>query len=154
MNKEVIDVVRDEISEQIPDWWALCSNGQCPRCATCLRHKAWLDLTGQTDRWLCLLPSAWSDGDCRKYVSIKKQRMARGFSLLMQRLHDREHRYQIRMAITDYLGSKGTYYRYKDGERLLSPEQQRWIEDLFAHYGYTQDIDFDSYEEGYDFDAS
>jgi len=58
------------------------------------------------------------------------------------------------MELTDYLGSKGTYYRYKDGERLLSPEQQQWMAELFAKYGYDRDIRFDAYEDEYNFQTT
>ena len=53
--------------------------------------------------------------------------------------------------MTDYLGSKGTYYRYKDGERLINPELQQWIQDLFRRYGVEEQVLFDEYFETYDF---
>ncbi|WP_311776577.1 DUF6078 family protein [Parabacteroides merdae] len=32
-----------------------------------------------------------------------------------------------------------TYYRFHHGERLLTPEQQKWIINLFRRYGYTEE---------------
>jgi len=140
--------------KKIPDWWPLCSNGACEQRETCLRWKAWQGMPAQNEKWLCLMPSAWQHEPCRHYVKAEKQRMAQGFHTLMNHLHNREHRYQIRMELTDYLGSKGTYYRYKDGERLLSPEQQQWMAELFAKYGYDRDIRFDAYEDEYNFQTT
>ena len=51
-----------------------------------------------------------------------------------------------------YLGSGGTFYRYRNGERLLMPEQQEWIKNMFTRYGYTDEIEFDGYKEVYRFD--
>jgi hypothetical protein len=49
-----------------------------------------------------------------------------------------------------YLGGNGTYYRYDHGERLLTPEQQDWIINLFKQYGYTDNLEFDGDKEVYD----
>ena len=91
------------------------------------------------------MPGAMDNGECRCFVKGEKVRIARGFDNMFARVKDRSHRSALRNQLTDYLGSKGTYYRYKHGERLLSPEQQRWILDLFRRYGYTENVDFDNY---------
>ena len=63
------------------------------------------------------------------------------------------NRHSIRIALTDYFGSKGSYYRYKDGERLLNPAQQQWILNLLARHQMTDGIQFDEYIDTYDFTA-
>lgn len=77
--------------------------------------------------------------------------MARGFHGIMQQVRSRDARHDIRIALTDYFGSKGSYYRYKDGERQMSPEQQQWVEALLRKNGITGELVFDEYEETYDF---
>ena len=57
----------------------------------------------------------------------------------------------IRIALTNYFGSKGSYYRYRDGERVLDAEQQRWIKVLLSRYGMDGEGCFDEYLTGYDF---
>ena len=57
----------------------------------------------------------------------------------------------LRETIKNYLGSHTSYYRYHRGEKLLTPEQQQWILDLFAQYGYTNELHFDSYRDMIDF---
>ena len=70
---------------------------------------------------------------------------------MFARVKSRDDIYTMRRELTDYLGSKGTYYRYKYGEKPLSPEQQQWILRLFAQHGYTEGLEFDEYIDGYDF---
>ena len=48
------------------------------------------------------------------------------------------------------LGSKGQYYRYKLGQLKLLPEQQKYIKQLFARYGY-KDVEFEHFSEEIDF---
>lgn len=50
----------------------------------------------------------------------------------------------LRTEMRDYLGSKGQYYRYKLGQLKLLPEQQAYIKQLFARYGY-KDVEFDHF---------
>ena len=76
--------------------------------------------------------------------------MARGFVGIYKQLKSRDARHDIRMALTDYLGSKGAYYRYRDGERLLTPAQQQWILNLLARYHVTEGVRFDEYIDTYD----
>lgn len=57
----------------------------------------------------------------------------------------------LRDRIKAYLGGNTTYYRYHHGERLLTPEQQQWILDLFHRHGYTDGLHFDEYRDLYDF---
>ena len=56
----------------------------------------------------------------------------------------------LRAEMRDYLGSKGQYYRYKLGQLKLLPEQQEYIKQLFASYGY-KNVDFDNFADEIDF---
>ena len=55
------------------------------------------------------------------------------------------------MTLTAHFGSKGTYYRYKDGERWINPELQRKIQDLVRLCGSNTEVTFDEYADTYDF---
>ena len=59
----------------------------------------------------------------------------------------------LRAEMRDYLGSKGQYYRYKLGQLKLLPEQQTYIKQFFARYGY-KDVEFDHFSEEIDFTKS
>ena len=77
--------------------------------------------------------------------------MACGFAKLWGQLRSRDARHDIRMALTEYFGSKGSYYRHKDGERLLTPRQQEEVERIIHNNGYAGEVVFDSYSERYDY---
>lgn len=62
--------------------------------------------------------------------------------------HDLYHVFHIQL--TDYLGSKETYYRYKNGERLFYSEQQEWIVRL-PQAMVTRKMLFDQYVETYNY---
>lgn len=77
--------------------------------------------------------------------------MARGLNRLYKEVHDAHTRHEIRLTLTAHFGSKGSYYRYKDGERWLNPEQQRVILDLVHVCGGEVEDIFDEYADTYDF---
>ena len=56
----------------------------------------------------------------------------------------------LRAEMRSYLGSKGQYYRYKLGQLKLLPEQQEYIKQLFAKFGY-ESVDFEHFSEEIDF---
>ena len=77
--------------------------------------------------------------------------MARGFVGIYKQLKSRDARHDIRIALTDYFGSKGSYYRYKDGERLINPKLQQEIIDIVHRYDPDAEVCFDKTFEDYDF---
>ena len=135
----------------VPDWWPVCQNADCPLSATCLRFVAFQNVPTEVTAWQCVMPGALKDGHCSCFVKDEKVRIARGFNNMYARVKSRDDIYTMRRELTEYLGSKGTYYRYKYGEKPLSPEQQQWILRLFAQHGYTEGLEFDEYIDGYDF---
>lgn len=137
--------------KEIPAWWAVCQNGQCPMAEGCLRYLAYRTLPAEMTKWPCVLPNALKDGQCMYYQKPERVKMARGFGDLYNKVRDRHARHIVRLRLTEYLGSKGTYYRYQHGERLLTPEQQQWIQELIKTYGNGDEVDFRSFIEEYDF---
>ena len=137
--------------KDIPTWWAVCLNDSCPKAAECLRHEAVRCLQENILDWPAVLPKAWQDGGCCCFQKAEPVRMAKGFHRLFDKVRSRDARYGLRMEMTAWLGSKGSYYRYKDGDRLLSPGQQQHILNLLKGYGIDEEDVFDAYVEGYDF---
>ena len=68
--------------------------------------------------------------------------LAWGFTHLYDNVRVRDYRF-VRQAVTRYLSSTGTYYRYHHGERLLTPEQQRDIQHIFSSFGYDEPCSYD-----------
>lgn len=136
--------------KEIPEWWALCSGYGCGRTGECLRHLAYKEASAKVERWTCVLPTVTAEGECRCFHPAVKVRMACGFDKLYSLLKSRDARYGVRVDQTNYFGSKGTYYRYKHGERRMSPEVQEVVTRKFREYGYECEMVFDSYSETYD----
>ena len=77
--------------------------------------------------------------------------MAQGIASIYKNVQSREARSSIRFALTSHLGSKGTYYRYMDGERLINPKLQQEIVDIVYRYEPGIEVCFDKTFEDYDF---
>ena len=137
--------------KQIPSWWAICQNHECKMASQCLRYKAFGNMPKEVDCWKCILPRLEDDGTCRFFQEAKIKVLARGFKKMCASLTCRDARHDIRLALTEYFGSKGSYYRYRDGERLLNTEQQQWIVGILSQYGIDGEGCFDEYLTGYDF---
>lgn len=137
--------------KDIPSWWGICQNSDCPMEKECLRHQAFLSIPKEIKKWPCILPNAFKYGNCEFFYQAKKVKMAKGFKSLIDSLNSRDLRHDLRTQLTDYLGSKGAYYRHKDGERMLNPQQQKWIQDFLLSHGYNKEVVFDEYINTYDF---
>lgn len=137
--------------KEIAAGWAFCQQAGCPKAGDCLRFKACMSAPAEMTRWLCVLPNALKDGECQYFRKAEKKRMAKGLNGILASVSDKQKRHDIRMALTELLGSKGTYYRYKDGERWMSPELQQAIKERLQQIGHSQEVAFDEYAEAYDF---
>lgn len=57
----------------------------------------------------------------------------------------------IRHELQLLFGSEPTYFRYRRGEYLITPERQAEIAAIFARYGYTQPLQYDHMKTAYYF---
>lgn len=136
---------------EIPTWWPICTNQDCPMAKECLRCKACMEAPVSVTRWASVLPNVLKDGRCSYFQKAEVVRMARGLNSIYKNVHSREARHGIRIDLTAHYGSKGAYYRYKDGERWLNPKEQQYIIDIIRSYGCQGEVSFDEYREAYDF---
>lgn len=137
----------------IPSTFQLCFNDSCPRSAECLRHRAGTTLTADRQWGPAVYPTALqADGACRWFKQVRVMHGAWGFDTLFADVKRRDDT-PLRSALKNYLGGNGTYYLYHNGKKLLTPEQQEWILNLFRSYGYTENLTFDGYRDEYDFNS-
>ena len=134
----------------VPHGWALCYLGECKRKEECMWYQMCFLATEETTRTTCVLPTVLKKKVCPHFHPIKKVRVAAGFEKIFDELKAK-HQATIKMKLMGYFGARSTYYRYRSGERSLTPEQQEWILNLLRRYGYTEGIEFDSYREEYQF---
>ena len=100
---------------------------------------------------MCVLPNAMEEGKCCFYQKAEKVTMAQGITSIYKNVKSRDACSKIRYALTGYLGSKGTYYRYKDSERLINPQLQQEMIDIVHQYAPDMEVHFDKTFEDYDF---
>lgn len=137
---------------EIPFDWVVCYVSECPRKQECMRYQVCQRMPkGGMTVSSCVLPLVLQQERCPHFHPILKVRAAVGFSRIFDEVKARHHA-PMRSELAAYLGGGGTYYRYRSGKRLLMPEQQEWISQLFRRYGYTDEVVFDGYRDIYRFD--
>ena len=139
-----------EQTVSVPAEYLYCFNTGCPREKECMRHFAAEHIDKEIIVGTAVFPTALqADGGCKRFKLKRVIKAAWGFEKLFREVRER-HASLLRDKLKSYLGGNGTYYRYHHGDRLLTPEQQAWILDLFRRYGYTDGLEFDGYREVWD----
>ena len=136
----------------IPKKYVVCYNHQCPRADECLRHLCYNLLPATVYERPCVLPQAWQSGECQRFAVARPVQLAWG----MSRLFDDVSRWQktaIRHELKALFGSKATYFRYRRGEFLITPQRQREVAAVFQRYGYTAPRHYDHVLQDYFFDV-
>ena len=136
--------------DKVPQDWALCFLTDCPLHEHCQRWLAWSYAPKSVTVHPCITPYALSGDKCHYYVEPTAIRMAYGFTRLFKNVRRSDYPV-LRGSMISYFGSEISFYRYRRGERILSPEQQSWIKHLFAKYGYADEVEFDGYVDQYSF---
>lgn len=136
--------------KNVPSDWALCFNQNCPMHERCLRWLAAQLAPEELTICRCVMPQALKKGQCPHFATAEKVRMARGFMHLYDKVLKDDYT-SLRKTLTSMLSGKRYYYEYRRGDRLLSPENQEKIRQLFASRGYADSVRFDDYEEEFVF---
>lgn len=127
--------------------FVFCFLEDCPRREECLRYCAGRELPEDRIVGPAVYPGAFHNGECSFFRKNEKVRLATGFGGGAQK-----HVFlAMRNKLTEYLRGNGEYYKYRNGKKWLSPEQQAYICDLCRRYGYKDEVTFDCYKEDYDF---
>ena len=136
----------------VPKTWQVCFLSECPVKEQCLRQLVAAHLPKSRDFGAAVFPTMDRDEQgCRLFAVGEPKHMAWGFNTIMLEVKSRDEQ-ALRNSMKQYLGGHSNYYRYHNGERLLTPEQQEWIVNLFRRYGYTENLTFDHYAYVFDFD--
>lgn len=135
----------------VPPGWQLCFLDECPKKDLCLRQLVGRHLTGDRDFGPAVYPTIKRNEEgCWLFADSEPKSMAWGLRKIFSEVKSRDE-LALRNQIKQYLGGHSNYYRYHNGERLLSPEKQEWIINLFQKYGYSENLEFDHYTLVYDF---
>lgn len=135
---------------KVPYEYGMCVNRQCPKANTCLRQLTEQNIPETVEYWVIISPKllATIAGNCPHYRSNIKVRYAKGFIQLLENLPHKQMQTVI-LHLMNYLGRR-TYYRSRKGERLLSPTEQRHIQNILKNCGVITPQEFDAYVEDYD----
>lgn len=135
--------------EMLPPSWLFCFLGGCPKAAQCVRHLSSTVIPNDKTVGFAVLPTALKGNGCKHFKQIRKIRAAYGFKTLFEDVKRKDDT-PLRDQLKAFLGSHGSYYRYHNGTKLLTPEQQDRILAIFRRWGYTENLRFDHYKEVYD----
>ena len=134
----------------VPGGYKLCFNSSCPLSQQCLRHLAGSHVPDRLTWGMSIYPNACADGQCEYFKQIRVVKAARGFGDIFADVRRNDYA-AMRRRLMKILGTGGTFYRYRNGEHLLMPEQQEAIRQIFRDFGYDDNVQFNSYVTVYDF---
>lgn len=128
--------------EDVPRGWAVCQGDGCPRAHECLRHRVYNLVPPTEKQRLCVMPGACLGADCSEFAEDRPQLLAWG----MKSLFDDIPKWKaalIRHELFALFGAERTFYRFRRGEYVITPEKQQEIASLFARHGITDPRHYD-----------
>ena len=138
------------LRKKADEGYTVCYKADCSHREECLRY-----LVGQHGQTLSRVVSAVNQqntdvqaGNCPMYKYAGKLRMARGMTKLLTSDMPGRVEKDIRHQLFMYFG-RTNYYEYRKGSRLISPEQQQEVADIFQACGGNEPPQFDAYVEDY-----
>lgn len=133
--------------KSMPRDYVVCWHVGCPMADDCLRRLAaeHLPESKTVAKSVNLRAVNPATGHCHLRRPIRWVRNAYGMRHIYDdvRTGDKERLYH---TIWSKLGNS-MYYRYRNGQRPISPELQAWIESAFRQLGYTNPVRFDRYSD-------
>ena len=71
---------------EVPSWYALCLNHECPMREDCLRYLAGTHAPDSLETAVCVMPQTLKEGKCNLFDEKKVVTWAAGFSHLYDRV--------------------------------------------------------------------
>ena len=133
----------------VPYGITYCFTEPCPMKDECIHYLSSLYKGEDIQRGNAIFPNALKNGKCQFFAPLRVVKMAWGFDKLFADVKVKDAPV-LRSEMRKFLGSKGQYYRYKLGQLKLLPEQQEYIKQLFARFGY-EDVEFEYFSDEIDF---
>lgn len=134
-----------------PITFIFCFNKECSKKKDCLHFQAG---SVQVKRPIITTVNYNVTTNCGDVCPYFKKIEIKEYIKGMTQLYDNIPMKQvdgIRNELVSHFG-KTTYYRYIKGEKLLSPEEQQYISQVFIHQGITQEPQYDEHFNSYNWD--
>lgn len=139
-----------ELNEKAPSDYPKCLQADCPAADQCLRNLMGRAVSEKAIVMTVINPKNLKPAlgtSCPYFHSTQPMRMARGFTKALDNVRHGEVKKIV--AELSQLFDERLYYRFRKGERLINPQQQAIIAEVLTRHGASQPVEFDSYEEGY-----
>lgn len=144
------------LQKDIPQGYAHCFAGKdrCPKADSCLRAIAAKLLEENKDtqpQTINMVNAAYVDQladqtSCPLYRSSEPLRYAKGMSHIFDEIPVKQAR-TIRRKVIGCFSCERYFYHSRNGNRLISPEEQRKIANVFRIAGLDTTPKFDDYEQ-------
>lgn len=134
---------------QVPKNYLHCQNTQCQHSASCLRFLVALRIDSSVSSFSIVNP-AYVAGrtECPYFKPDQLIRFASGITYLFDNLPHAKA-IKVKKIIYSHFG-KNTYYRFRNQERLIKPEEQDFIHEVFVKEGIEEEPLFDKYVDKHD----
>ncbi len=136
----------------IPRTFAHCLAKTCPQKSECLRWKAYELLPADVRQNILFVnpKSVPPQGtDCPHFLKMELLRYAKGMKRILDNVPHTDA-IGLKREMLQYFG-RNNYYRNRNGERLISPQEQKAIQRMFVSRNLPVEISFDEYVEQYKF---
>ena len=134
----------------IPKNYLYCTHNKCPRHSKCLRYQAALCIPQTTPYYSAVNPNhiAGNETNCTFFSPFRTVLFASGMDHLLDNIRH-AMAVTIRKEMYSLMG-RNMYYRIRNKERLLHPDEQKQIAAIFSKHGIKFKPAFDKYIEKYD----
>lgn len=135
--------------QNVPDTFLHCLHAQCPRSSDCLRFLVAAHVDQDKTHFSIVNPGYVAvREECRFFHPARLNRFALGMTHLFDNLPYAKAR-KIRTMLYNYF-DRSIFYRIRNKKRLISPEEQDFIQQVFRGEGIEEEPVFDEYIEQYD----
>ena len=133
----------------VPPTFLHCIHTQCSRADNCLRHNLMQHVIPDRAAIRIVNPTTIPENteNCPQFFPDRKMQFALGITHLLDNIPYSKAK-NIRSGIYNYL-QRNSYYRTLHKERLITPDEQNFIRQLFLEYEIKEEPQFDRYVEQY-----
>lgn len=132
-----------------PVAFSLCINSACKMAEACLRYRAYREMSGPHRASITIVhpDDATGDEHCARYYDAAPVRIAYGMKSALAAL-PHGNVAAARSELIALFGER-TFYKKRNGERALSPDEQEAVTEILVRYGAEAPLQFDRCTEDY-----
>ncbi len=138
----------------VPFGFLHCLNQACPRAEECVRHQLVKLIPAERVSISALNPALASENGkgCPYFLEDKLVRYAAGTKRLLDNVPQKDAIY-IKDRMLAHFG-RNNFYRFRNKQRLISPEEQEYIRKLFRSRGINEEPTYEEYIEQYEWEST